>query len=249
MPGPIRRTPSYKASDFLKPEYRRSPTPEINPDQPSTSSTDRGTPTGCPSTHRRRTARDWQVSPEKDTDWAVSSASSSDDERSGRPTRISMRSSTRKLKPEPSSPATGAEPDDDTTSIGGIDFTLGESSSHPTAERPPCPDETCPGSLGPICSVPCAVKDFTVDPTPEEQRLQHKRMQRDNGPTPVLLTWPLPSLTSIPFTFLGSHSMGQDGSIHPWNSSLNIVFPRSRDLQPPYPLGIGEEYTLQTSAS
>ena len=45
--------------------------------------------------------------------------------------------------------------------------------------QPPCPDETCPGSLGPICSVPCAVKDFTVDPTPEEQRLQHQCMQRD----------------------------------------------------------------------
>ena len=28
MPGPMRRTPSYKASDFLKPDYRRSGTPE-----------------------------------------------------------------------------------------------------------------------------------------------------------------------------------------------------------------------------
>ena len=72
MPRPICRTPSYMASDFLKPEYWLSPTPGIDPDQPSTSLTDRGTPTGRPSTRRHRTHRDWQVSPEKDTDWAMS---------------------------------------------------------------------------------------------------------------------------------------------------------------------------------
>ena len=52
MPGPIRRTPSNKASDFLKPEYRRSPTPEMDPDQPSTSSATRGSRSGRTSARR-----------------------------------------------------------------------------------------------------------------------------------------------------------------------------------------------------
>ena len=110
----------------------------------------------------------------------MNSASPSDNEETpGRPTRVSIRSCTRRIRMQPPSPTTGAEPDDDTTSTGGADFAIAETSAENTPERPPCPDEHYPGSLGPICSVPCAVKDFTADPTPEEQRLHHQQMQRN----------------------------------------------------------------------
>ena len=48
MPGPIRRTPSYKPSDFLKQEYRRPSTPEMTPDCSPTTPQSSSTPSGRP---------------------------------------------------------------------------------------------------------------------------------------------------------------------------------------------------------
>ena len=137
MPGPIRRTPSYKASDFLKPEYRRSPTPELDPDQPSTSSSTHGARTSRTSTRRRRN-NDWSFSPDKDADWAMSSAPSLDD-KPGRPTLISTRSSTRNRTLESTSPSTSPKMEEDSASTGRIDFSLGESSSQSTQSHPHVP--------------------------------------------------------------------------------------------------------------
>ena len=106
------------------------------------------------------------------------SSSSDNEEITGQPTRVSTWSSTRRIQLQSSSPLTGAEPDDDTTS-GGADLATAGTSTDYTPERPPCPDDSCPGSLGPICSVLCAVKDFTASPTAQEQCLHHHRMQQD----------------------------------------------------------------------
>ena len=72
--------------------------------------------------------------------------------------RVYTRSHTRKST-QLDSPATGAEPDDD-TSTGGIDALVAQSSPDLTPDRPPCADASCPGSLGPIC----AVRDLTEGP-------------------------------------------------------------------------------------
>ena len=175
MPGPIRHTLSYKASDFLKTEYRRSPTPEMDSDQPSGSTPARGSRPGRSGTRRRRGRNDWSFSPEKDTDWAMSSVSTSEDE-SDHPSRISTRSSTRANVLEDTTSAASHKQEDDLPSTGGINFSIGETSPLATRERPPCPDASCPDQLDPICLVPCAVKDFTADPALLDQRLQHQRM-------------------------------------------------------------------------
>ena len=147
--------------------------PEVDLDQPSTSSASQDSRSDRTSAQRRRGRNDWSFSPDKDTDWAMSSASGSDDE-PGRPTRISTRSSTSTSILEGDSSAASPKNEEESTPTGDIDFSIGEPSQQPTLDRPPCPD-----SLGPICLVPCAVKDFTVDPTPLEQRIQHQRMQQD----------------------------------------------------------------------
>ena len=140
---------------------------------------DSGTSSGRPLVCRQHSRRHWAIPAEQKTNWAMSSASSSSDhdDATGDSNRISTRSSTRRTL-QSSSPLTGVEPDDDTTSGGADSDASGTSSKH-TQDRPPCPDDTCPGSLGPICSVPCAVKDLTASPQAEEQHLHHHRMQRD----------------------------------------------------------------------
>ena len=105
------------------------------------------------------------------------SKSSKPKESPGSSCRVSTRSHTRRST-QLDSPATGAEPDDD-TSTGGVDASFAGSSPDPTSDRPPCADASCPGSLGPICSVPCAVRDLTECPSPDKQREHHERMQPD----------------------------------------------------------------------
>ena len=158
MPGPMKRTPSYKASDFLKPEYRCPGNPESTTDQSSSSNTTPG-PSTSRGRRRGRSSRDWSIPPERDTDWAMSSASESDPDGSPSTSRRVYTRSHACQHTHLDSPATGAEPDD--TSAGGADVSAAGSSSDPNADRPPCLDNSCPGSLGPICSVPCAVRDLS----------------------------------------------------------------------------------------
>ena len=165
MPGPMRRTLSYKASDFLKSEYRQPGTPDSNPEQSSSSTSNPG-PSVPRGRRRGRSSRDWCIPPERDTDWAMSSASESSEpeESPGSSRRVSTRSHTR-CSTHLNSPATGAEPDDD-TSTGGVAASLAESSPDAATDRPPCAAASYQGSLGPICSVPCAVRDLTESPFP-----------------------------------------------------------------------------------
>ena len=130
---------------------------------------------------RRRGRSSWDlcIPPERDTDWAMSSASESSEpeESPGSSRRVSTRSHTRRSTHH-DSPTTGAEPGDD-TSTGGVDVSLAEASPDPASDRPLCADASCPCSLGPICSVACAVRDLTESPSPGEQREHLERMQRD----------------------------------------------------------------------